>query len=60
MPNWSCSGLSYARFEEFIHIAKIVTRTRLLVSWRSPECFDCLLRFMEQQKHEKIKCNKMK
>ena len=26
LPNWPCSGLNYARFEEFIHIAEKVTR----------------------------------
>ena len=28
---------------------KLLNSTRLLVSGRSPECSDCLLRFMEQQ-----------
>ena len=32
--------------------------TKLLESGRSPECFDCRLKSIEQHKHEKIKCNK--
>ena len=26
LPNWQCSGLNYARFEEFIHNAERLTR----------------------------------
>ena len=32
MPNWPCSGLNYARFEEFIHINDSVTR--IIYAWR--------------------------
>ena len=32
MPIWLCSGLNYARFEEFIHNAESVTR--IIYAWR--------------------------
>ena len=32
MPHWSCSGLNYALFEEFVHIDESVTR--IIYVWR--------------------------
>ena len=31
MTNWSCSGLCYARFEEFIH--NVETEMRIVYAW---------------------------
>ena len=52
---------------EFLHerkrhhkICSVLKQTRLLVSGRSPECFDCLLRSMKQKYDEKIKYKKKK
>ena len=35
-------------------VIRLLKITRLLISGRSLECFDCLLRSMEQTKHENL------
>ena len=32
VSNWQCSGLNYARFEEFVHNAERITR--IIYAWR--------------------------
>ena len=40
---------NYQKYLSFGEENSMIKETRLLVSGRSPECSDCLLRFMEQQ-----------